>query len=68
MVDLVSVKTTCRKCSDVKFFIVDGQAYEAWLNRELFIQDAFPDISAEDRERFISATCPSCWAKLWKDV
>ena len=62
---MVNVKTVCRKCSDVKFFMVDGHAYQAWQKRELYIQDAFPDITPEDRERFISSTCPTCWTKIF---
>ena len=33
----------------------------------MLIQDAFPELSKEDRERLITGICPKCWKELFGD-
>ena len=38
---------------------------EDFIARRANIQTIMPELSADDRERFISGTCPSCWASIF---
>jgi hypothetical protein len=31
------------------------------MNKELPVQEAFPDLSDDDRERMLTGICPQCW-------
>jgi len=44
---------------------VDGVKFLRWQNKEMAIQEAFPELSADDREMLISGTCPACWEKMF---
>ena len=46
---------------------LDPAAVRRW-QRGTLIQNAFPDMSADDRERLITGICPSCRKKLFKDT
>lgn len=50
----------CTKSRIVEYDIVE---YKAWQKGAL-IQDAMPNMSAEDRETLISGICPSCFEAL----
>lgn len=45
--------------------------FDEWRNgrsaweRGAHIQDAFPQLSPEDREILISGTCPKCWDEIF---
>jgi hypothetical protein len=43
---------------------VTEEAYQRWL-AGAYIQDVFPDLSLDDRERFISGYCTPCWDQLF---
>ena len=65
MSDTIVVKTkTCTVCGEYEVWSLDRQAVEIWQGGE-YIQNAFPDMSAEDRELLISGTHPACWNKLF---
>ena len=38
----------------------------AWQQGEL-IQNALPELSADDRELLISHTCPKCWVEMFPE-
>ena len=40
---------------------LDAEAYYKWANREICIQDAFPDLSPDQREIILTGICPECW-------
>jgi hypothetical protein len=48
---------------------VDYQAYSAWVRGDdtRHVQDAFPHLSADDREFLISGTTPEEWDALYGD-
>lgn len=52
----------CGKSNSVK---VDKEAHQKWVEGEL-IQNAFPNISPEDREILKTGICPICWNTLFK--
>lgn len=51
----------CRKPVDL---LVPASGYARWKSGTL-IQDAMPEVSAEDREMMISKTCPDCFGRFY---
>lgn len=60
----IAVATTCPMCGDVKEFFLSEAGYEAWYNG-CTVQQAFPELDTNDRERLISGICPTCWDKMF---
>ena len=58
------VKTYCRYCRRNHQMTVPSAGVDAMIRGE-FVQNAFPTLSADDRERLISGTCPECWNRLF---
>ena len=56
----IEVKTVCPFCGAEHSIRVSDHDYEAWQDGEL-AQNAFPYLSADEREMLISGICPSCW-------
>jgi len=65
MNDFIAVKTKpCCVCDKYEVWSLDREAVTRWQEGET-IQDAFPDMSAGDREILISGTHAACWDKLF---
>ena len=63
----VCVFTTCPFCGCENEVEVNHMDYLDWQDGEL-AQDAFPYLSANEREMLISGCCPRCWNKMfWSD-
>lgn len=63
----VCVFTTYPFCGHENEVEVNHMDYLDWQNGEL-AQDAFPYLSANEREMLISGCCPRCWDKMfWSD-
>lgn len=65
--DVVTV--TCRPCpvcEERATLTVSRVGYGAW-QAGAFVQDAFPELSADDRELLITGTHPACWNELIGD-
>lgn len=62
----MTMKIRCVHCGSVKELEVDPVAHKKWMTGTL-IQDAFPQMSADDRELLISKTCKECWDRIWKE-
>jgi predicted RNA-binding Zn-ribbon protein involved in translation (DUF1610 family) len=56
----------CPKCGKTAFFEVTEEELKKRNQGEL-IQVAFPKMSADDRERFVSGYCPPCWDEIFGD-
>lgn len=56
----------CRSCGHDHDVVVDVDGYDRWRGGEL-IQNALPELSAEDRELLISHTCDGCWNMLFPE-
>ena len=54
----------CVGCSQESAINADQRDVESWRDGEL-IQDAMPYLDADQREMFISGTCPTCWTKMF---
>lgn len=50
----------CPECNEAIELRVTPQEHLNWLNGML-IQDAFPNMNKDDRERLISGYCAPCW-------
>ena len=65
MSETIMVKTkACTVCGESEFWKLDRAAVESWQAGE-YIQNAFPEMSMEDREILITGTHPACWDKLF---
>lgn len=53
----------CPICNDKKTFDLDSEKYENWNGGEL-IQNVWPEMSPDDRERLITGYCPKCWQQF----
>jgi hypothetical protein len=61
----IRVKTkACIFCGKPHYVWVYPSAYKAWRDGAC-IQDAMPDLSANERELLISGTCKDCWDDNW---
>ena len=52
---------SCVHCGHWEWLEVDIDRYQRWHAREILVQDAFPHLSAPQRELILSGTCPTCW-------
>lgn len=60
----VGVVTRCPFCGRCNEVEVNEDDYFDWQDGML-IQDAFPYLSANEREMLISGICPTCWDKMF---
>lgn len=56
----ICVATYCPFCGKAHEVEVNEMDYLDWQDG-MHAQDAFPYLSAEDREMLISGICPDCW-------
>lgn len=61
---MINLIVTCPFCGKESVVSVFASDYYAWLRSGL-VQDAFPYLSAEERELLISGICPECWEKTF---
>lgn len=64
-VTLVKCKP-CPFCGIAAEMLVDSEALAKYASGA-FVQTAFPEMSAENREMLISGTHPSCWDRYMRD-
>lgn len=57
----VCVVTVCPFCGHGNEVEVNEDDYLDWSDGVLLAQDAFPYLSADEREMLISGICPTCW-------
>lgn len=60
------VETYCPFCGEVHYVTVSIQGLRDWENGAL-IQDALPELTADEREALISGMCPDCMKKYFGD-
>ena len=59
------VTRPCPFCGRSHEVEVNDMDYLDWQDGEL-VQDAFPYLSAGERELLVSGICPTCWDKMFK--
>lgn len=62
-VSLTSTCVHCHKTHTIGTVPISGLI--AYLRDGVHVQNAFPTLSSDDREFFISRTCPTCWARIF---
>jgi hypothetical protein len=70
----VLVRILCKQCpfcEEQSFLEVDEQTaariFEWIKDPRPFVQDAFPDLSAGDREMLLTGTHDDCWNRMFPD-
>jgi hypothetical protein len=58
------VAAPCRLCQQVTDLTVNVEGFVDWQAGKL-IQDALPELDADQRELLISGTCPTCWDEMF---
>lgn len=61
-----TVVIECHMCNTEHEIHVSEEDYWRWANRTP-VQIAFPYLTADQREMFISQTCGSCWDAMFGD-
>ena len=61
-----AVSVGCVYCLEVHTFECSTSGFDAWQAGEL-IQNALPELSADQRELMISGTCGKCWDKMFPE-
>lgn len=54
----------CRLCGVNSVLDVPSDGLALWRSGK-YVQDAFPDLSVDDRELLVSGTHPECWNNLF---
>lgn len=60
----MEISCKCRICKEERIIKVSKRSIELWKSG-MHIQDAMPDVSADDREMLMSQICPTCWDRLF---
>lgn len=60
----ITVETYCPMCHQFHYVEVNERDFYAWQSGKL-AQDAFPYLTAEEREMLISGICSDCWDKMF---
>lgn len=61
----VAIVTRCPLCGCANFVEVNDLDYLDWQDGEL-VQNAFPYLSADEREMLVSGICPDCWEHMMR--
>ena len=61
----ICVVTYCPFCGHAHEIEVNEADYDDWKDGILLAQDAFPYLSADERETLISGICGECWDNLF---
>jgi len=57
----------CRSCNKEKTLPVDSERYQKWRDGKGYIQNLFPELSADDRELMLSGTCGDCFDNMFPE-
>ena len=64
MLEMISLEMVCPFCGQVHSVDVFETSYVMYMAGEL-AQNAFPYLSATEREQIISHMCPDCQKDIW---
>jgi hypothetical protein len=63
-----NVTVDCKHCEKTFEIECIAKDYRNWKKGSELAQDAFPYLSAGERELLISGTCDECWNKMFGEV
>lgn len=64
--DTVELKRTCCFCDGSTAIVLDKDKFDRWLYGE-WVQNVWPELSADDREMLVTGTHAECWDKLFEE-
>ncbi len=64
--NLAEIGVDCVHCGDQFDMVVPIHGLIAW-KEGMLIQDAMPELSADERELLISGTCGKCWDEMFPE-
>jgi len=56
----------CPKCNGQTEMQVPAEQFVNWQRGQL-IQDAFPNLTTDEREAMMTGICPKCWEAMFAD-
>lgn len=62
----VLIRRECPFCEKTHILIVPAEGWTAY-NNGVLIQDAFPNMTADEREFILTGICPECWDSMVGD-
>ena len=66
MFENVTVLTFCPKCNGTNEVRFSLDSYRRW-NQGALIQEAIPELNADEREMLMTGICPGCWDKMFPE-
>lgn len=63
----ITLTSICPFCGCLTDIEVEVEQYESWAFGGVLIQNAFPALSATERETLISGICPDCQDDIFSD-
>lgn len=61
------VTRVCPMCDQEHFLDVPRLGFDLWRIEHRHVQDAFPQLSGEDREFLLSGVCSdACWDRIYR--
>ena len=63
----ITILTVCPICGHANEIAVNEEDYFDWAFDGVLVQNAFPYLSANEREMLVSGICPTCWEKTFGD-
>lgn len=61
----MKIKTTCPICKKVNYVSVNEIGFMRWQEEGVLIQNALPELDANEREMLMTGICPTCWDKMF---
>lgn len=62
--NIITIVTICPFCGTETCIDVFSEDYKLWIEGAL-VQNAFPYLSADERELLVSGICPTCWEQMF---
>ena len=64
----MEITKICWRCGVTVVLRMTETQYDKWISSSRgFIQDIFPELSADEREILISSTCGKCFDEIWSE-
>lgn len=60
----IKIQTVCPQCGYHHYVTVDKEDYKKYIEGE-HVQNAFPYLSASDRELLVTGICENCWNEMF---
>lgn len=62
-----TLEIQCLFCKTMHSVTVEHSAFVLWTKGFALIQDAFPHLTASERDLLTSQTCDDCWNRMFRD-